>query len=70
MLDVLAFICREHPRGFYYILFNLKEKEASTKELKPALQYTEPSKESPAIKQKNILCNHLVLLYLQNQESF
>lgn len=51
MLDALAFIYREHPRGFYYILVNLKEKEAGTKELKTALQYTEPSKESPAIKQ-------------------
>lgn len=50
MLDALAFICREHPRGFYYILVNLKQKEDSKKELKTALQYTVPSKEPPAIR--------------------
>lgn len=38
MCGAFALVCREYPCGIHYILFYLKQKGASTKELKTALQ--------------------------------
>lgn len=45
----LAFFCKEHPHRFCIILFNFKQKGASTKKIKAELQLIRTRKDNSAI---------------------
>lgn len=70
--DALAFVSKEHPHNFCYILFNFKQKGASTRTTKTELQFIRTRKDTSAIllkwnslhSQETPVDNCLVFLYV------